>query len=590
MGGNPRWLTWRPLTTAARLRSLLFAGAVILAMVTVSGASTFEQAMSAPWAAAATPTGQAIVNAAASQSNVHYYCWAGGGSSGPSHGQGNGDGEADDCASQATVGYDCAGLVTYAVYVASGGSITLPRPSETQGADYPQYGGTLISNQSDLKPGDIVFLGGGSMSYATHEGVYAGGGLMWDADTAYSWNGGSYPNGVYERSLANEEASLSFDGAVRFWSSGGSESQWRFSPVPNPTQPPGSDANYQAVSCPSSSFCATGGDYFITCCRPGQEGGTQALLATFRSGTWQLTAPRNSANRGFGGISCTSPSFCAAVGGGAHGAGGQIVPKAMVATLEDGTWSVTTLPNVGDTFNAVSCSSDRSCVAVGSAGDGTLIDILQDGKWVAVSAVDQFGAMRSGLSGVACTSPSSCVAVGGAIGVPGRPADVADVPVVETLNNGTWSATDTAVPLPTGPAGTNGWLSAVSCLSARSCVAVGDYSFGDGPDHALIETFSGSSWSLAQSPYIANLQSSLSGVSCSSPTRCAAVGVAFRGLTDHALIETLTDGAWVLTTGAALPSHSGNSNLSAISCNLVGLCLAVGGPELGKTQAEIGPS
>ena len=222
LGRDARWMG-RPGTSGlTRLRLLLpIVGVMCLASVAVSGFSIVVQVISAPSAAAATPTGQGIVSAAASQSNVTTYCWGGGGPSGPTHGQGNGGDEADDCGNQSTVGYDCAGLVIYAVYVASGGTITLPRPSQTQGADYAQYGGTLISNQSDLEPGDIVFLGGGSMAAATHEGVYAGGGLMWDSDTAYSWNGGSYPNGVYERSLSNEEAGLSFDGAVRFWSSAG---------------------------------------------------------------------------------------------------------------------------------------------------------------------------------------------------------------------------------------------------------------------------------------------------------------------------------------------------------------------------------
>ena len=52
--------------------------------------------------------------------------------------------------------------------------------------------------------------------------------MIWDSDTAYSWNGGSYPNGVYERSLSNEEAGLSFDGAVRYWSNNAPPSNGSF--------------------------------------------------------------------------------------------------------------------------------------------------------------------------------------------------------------------------------------------------------------------------------------------------------------------------------------------------------------------------
>jgi cell wall-associated NlpC family hydrolase len=156
--------------------------------------------------------GQAIVNAAASQTGVTY-CWDGGNQSGPTHGDGDLDGEAPDCGGSTTVGFDCSGLVLYAVYQATG--VALPHNAAAQGANYAEYGGTIVSSQSSLEPGDLVFFGGGSMANAQHVGIYIGGGEMWDANTAW----GPYSDGVQERSLSETEggsAGLPFDGGVRF--------------------------------------------------------------------------------------------------------------------------------------------------------------------------------------------------------------------------------------------------------------------------------------------------------------------------------------------------------------------------------------
>jgi cell wall-associated NlpC family hydrolase len=73
-------------------------------------------------------------------------------------------------------------------------------------------GGTLISNVSDLQPGDIVFFGGTLDSFL-HSGIYAGGGQIWDANVSYPVTGvGTRPDGVHEDPLSWQ---YSFVGAVR---------------------------------------------------------------------------------------------------------------------------------------------------------------------------------------------------------------------------------------------------------------------------------------------------------------------------------------------------------------------------------------
>jgi cell wall-associated NlpC family hydrolase len=147
--------------------------------------------------------GSAIVKAAASMLGDHY-CYDGGTISGPSHGDGNLDG-ATACGPQTVTGFDCTGLALYAVFQAT--HITLPHG---QGIENVK-GGTRITSESQLQPGDIILFGGSWTSYE-HVGIYAGSGKMWDANIGDPY----YPDGVQQRTLAWATHGLNFIGAVRF--------------------------------------------------------------------------------------------------------------------------------------------------------------------------------------------------------------------------------------------------------------------------------------------------------------------------------------------------------------------------------------
>jgi|GEM_PF-2456662 len=134
------------------------------------------------------------------------YCFAGGGPNGPSHGYGNVEG-ATQCGGS-TIGFDCTGLTIYAVYQVTGKVLT---HNASQAANAVSQGGQRIYSKSELQPGDLVYFGG-SFNAVEHVGVYAGGGMMWDANIAF-W---IYPDGVRERSMASVETTEHFDGAVRF--------------------------------------------------------------------------------------------------------------------------------------------------------------------------------------------------------------------------------------------------------------------------------------------------------------------------------------------------------------------------------------
>jgi hypothetical protein len=203
---------------------------------------------------AATPSsGQAIVNAAASQAG-HTYCWDGGSTGGPTHGDGNYRGEAPDCGSPSTVGFDCTGLVIFSVYQGTGGRVDITNHSPSQASVVP---GQWITSVSALQPGDIVYFGT-SRANIDHAVIYAGNGMIWDANTAF-W---IYSDGVHERTLHSEMSGsdpLNFVGAVRVASTGSS------GPAPAPTPTPSPTPSPSPAPLPPGEFMvsnATGGVYW----------------------------------------------------------------------------------------------------------------------------------------------------------------------------------------------------------------------------------------------------------------------------------------------------------------------------------------
>jgi hypothetical protein len=97
----------------------------------------------------------------------------------------------------------------------------------------------------------------------------------------------------------------------------------------------------------------------------------------------------------------------------------------------------------------------------------------------------------------------------------GSAASILPRTLVESWNGAAWSV----VP---GPSPSVAYLYGVSCASARSCKAVGDYASSIGVFRTLIESWNGTAWSLvpARSPSAAHLY----GVSCALAKPCRAVG------------------------------------------------------------------
>jgi hypothetical protein len=140
-----------------------------LALVVATTLSGTAMALSTQPAGAVVSTGQAIVDAAASQSGTHY-CEGGGGIHGATVGNGS-----STCAA-GVKGYDCMSLAQYAVYQVTGQTVPF-------GGSIPGPGSTFVSpdGTANLQPGDVVFFGGSSLNGYAHSGIYAGNTAVWDA-------------------------------------------------------------------------------------------------------------------------------------------------------------------------------------------------------------------------------------------------------------------------------------------------------------------------------------------------------------------------------------------------------------------------
>ena len=202
--------------------------------------------------------------------------------------------------------------------------------------------------------------------------IPSGGGLDPYAylDAISCWGAGDYAAaGGYTDSSSNQQAMVAAETAGT-WAQG--------SEVTSPSNAGNDPYGWlMGISCWSAGDCTASGKYVVA-------GNLQAMVASGSGGTWaeasELALPSNAGpaqyETTFHGISCWSGGDCTAAGEYTDSAGAG---QAMVATGWSGTWagpaSEVTAPATAanDPFaslDAISCSSDVSCTAVGGYWDG----------------------------------------------------------------------------------------------------------------------------------------------------------------------------------------------------------------------------
>jgi hypothetical protein len=331
----------------------------------------------------------------------------------------------------------------------------------------------------------------------------------------------------------------------------------------DPGGEPGS-GNFPGLSCASATACVAVGSFY-----PTSGGETAPLVERLIRGTWSIEAtPPASASGDLNAISCVTGGGCTAVG--------EFAATAAQVTWalhwNGATWTSQFPPDQGipaaATLNAVSCASTMSCTAVGQytglAGVQPLAVGWDGSRWSLQSAAAVAGSSGSELNGVACTAPSSCIAVGSGRGGP----------LAERWNGVSWTILPTPG-LPTGAVPGGGSLAAVSCTSAVACTAVGQVMVAAGVA-PLAERWNGAAWALQSVPNPGPGSNQLNGVSCASAAACTAVGAFTSG--GRSLISQPLAMAWngVAWSTQAAPSPTGSGVFSGVSCSTPSACEAVG--------------
>ncbi|HLK43194.1 MAG TPA: hypothetical protein VKV34_07610, partial [Thermoleophilia bacterium] len=284
-----------------------------------------------------------------------------------------------------------------------------------------------------------------------------------------------------------------------------------------------------------------------------------ASAALLPAGPWTIVTSPNygpaPAVNDLDGVSCTTETSCVAVGEATTGA--LPVLHTLVESWDGSSWSIVPSPDEGvsSALVAVSCAAPDSCMAIGYGGayGGALAETWNGSSW-STAPVPHVGA----LSAVSCSLPSACTAVGALPSGRGFAA--------ENWNGWSWSA---QIAAPAGPPTAIDTVSGISCVAPGYCVAVGTYSDGRGPSRTLIESSSGSGWSVVRSPNVGSsaASSALTSVSCSLASQCVAVGsYSEPGGPSRALVEEWNGYSWsVAAAGDDGPPGTGDT-LTSVSC------------------------
>ena len=263
-----------------------------------------------------------------------------------------------------------------------------------------------------------------------------------------------------------------------------------------------------SVSCPSVTSCTA-------------VGRGRAPLAEHWDGTkWAIEPvpfPAGSSNAQPHAVSCASSTSCTAVGLYYEPQNDNELP---LAEHWNGTsWTVQQIPLPAGAYEAdltgVACPGATQCVAVGHYNDLTTGGVPFAAWWNGTGWTVQAmsGPATGDPNAVSCTSQAACTAVGNGT-----------EPLVAWRWNGTtWTSQTVPSTVPTE-------LTGVSCPSATSCTAVGDESLrlpdGSFTIIGVAAHWNGTSWVTQATPPVPKSAGSaeLFGASCRSATYCTAVG------------------------------------------------------------------
>ena len=258
-------------------------------------------------------------------------------------------------------------------------------------------------------------------------------------------------------------------------------------------------------------------------------------------------------------------------------------------------WTIVTSPDpdtsVNDLLLGSTCADAQECWAVGAVisnghgaveGAAGLFEEWDGSSWQVIPGAPPPAGLDDAVLAVTCVSGSNCWAVGTALG---GSQNNPMATLVEHWNGSSWATV--ASPTPGGVAGA--LLTAVSCPSASTCVAVGLTTDASGEAlNAITERWNGSTWSLAPVASTGQTYDQFNGVSCTSTSNCWAVGSAGDTQQDprflpvypaapglQGLIEHWNGSTWSVVPSSRAPDPEG-SYLTSTTCVSSTDCWATG--------------
>ena len=345
---------------------------------------------------------------------------------------------------------------------------------------------------------------------------------------------------------------------------------WSIQTIPNPAG--AQDAYLSGVSCKSTTACTAVG-YSQN---PDTAPSGLTLAEAWNGSKWVIEPTPAAANvhAYLSGISCTSVTACTAVG---YYVNGTLNTTTLAEAWNGSKWLIEPTPNPGGSLasrlSGVSCASATACIAVGkyfnSAGiELTLAEAWNGTRWAIEPTPDPTGTYI-GLSGVSCASALACTAVGSYVG--------SNPPLTHTLAEA-WNGTRWAIEPIASVKNLESGLGAISCTSATVCTAVG-WIGSVAATRTLAETWDGTNWTIHATPNPGLSQYyDLRGVACTSATACTAIGQAYDpgGKNDVTLALGWNGSKWVMEP---TPNPAGGGVLSGVSCSSPTVCTAVGSYE-----------
>jgi hypothetical protein len=349
------------------------------------------------------------------------------------------------------------------------------------------------------------------------------------------------------------------------------------------------------VSCPTSTFCVAVGDSFDLAPFGSTAGYIhhQTLIEQWDGSSWSTVSSANdrTGNTFLTKVSCAGPSLCFAVGHSFIAGTPNVSPDVTIPIIErwDGhSWTLGKAPTpalAGETaafLTDVGCAGVSLCVAVGDyralahsvVSDGTLIDQWNGARWtLGRPPTPDYGGLTLELGpGVTCSRSGVCLTVDS------YPFTANEFqPVFDRWDGSSWFS----VASPSTGTGDD-LLGAVSCTSPTFCFAVGR----QGPPviatyQTLIERWNGATWSVVPSPHSSQRLNELTAVTCTSATRCYAVG-SWGDLNNRPgakptipLIEQWDGTAWAIVPSPSVTTPQ-NQELVGAACPSPSLCFAVG--------------